>query len=155
VTCSDKPEDHTLRFWDTKTGKQLATKELVEALSYSEPIHVQSSTENSRYIAFRKFHPTDTPPPPTLLEKWLNRLIPAKKSNKPEGVLVFDGINRGELANLPGTTATFSPNGRWLATIDGDRIVRVWELPLRRPWLRIFGYAAIATVVCALMFLLV
>jgi hypothetical protein len=155
VTCGDEAEDHTLRFWDTKSGKQLATKNLANALSYSEPIHVQSFTENSRYVAFSKFHPSDTAPPPTKFEKWLNRLIPSRKSNKPEGILVFDGIDRREVANLPGRTATFSPNGRWLATIDGDGIVRVWELPLRRPWLRIFGYAAITTLACTLLYLLV
>jgi hypothetical protein len=132
----------------------LATKDLLNSLSYSEPVNVQSFTENSRYIAFRKFHATDTPPPPTMLEKWLNRLIPSKANKKPEGVLVFDGIDRREVANLPGNAAAFSPNGRWLATIDANGVVRVWELPLRRPWLRIFGYAAIATLACTLLFLL-
>jgi WD40 repeat protein len=67
----------------------------------------------------------------------------------------LDGIDRREIASVPGHSAVFSPNGRWLATIDGDGIVRVWELPLRRPWQRIFGYAAIATLACALAFLLV
>jgi WD40 repeat protein len=151
VARSEKP-NHTLYFWNTATGQKLGEMNLQAYLTDSEEIKLEGSVENGRLIAVGTFqlrgYITSAQ-----RRNWIQRLIHWKQRKQHAQVLLVDGIDRREVALLPGVRAAFSPNGRWLATIDGDGHVRVWELPLRRPWLHIFGYAAIATLACALVFI--
>src|SRR5262249_49150516 len=66
-------------------------------------------------------------------------------------ILVWDVVERRELARLPGSSAAFAGDGRWLATLDEAGVVRVWEVPVRRPWARILAYAAACALGCCVL----
>jgi hypothetical protein len=55
---------------------------------------------------------------------------------------VLDVVERRVVGKAPGRSAAFSPDGRWLATINDEGIIRVWEMPFGRPWGRGLAYAA-------------
>src|SRR5437763_11508832 len=57
-------------------------------------------------------------------------------------VIVLDAVERRTVGRVAGVSAAVSPNGHWLAALDADGVVRVWELPLGRPWARGVAYAA-------------
>jgi WD40 repeat protein len=142
-----------LLFWSTADGKLLSEIDLGLHWRLRDcPRDGLSCSNNSRWVAFH-FDPIDFHREAPSKPFWLFRfLFPNQPSKDAAQILLIDAMERREIAFLPGRSATFSPNGRWLATIDADGIVRVWELPLRRPWFRIFGFAAIATLACALAF---
>jgi len=54
-------------------------------------------------------------------------------------------MDRKETIRVQAQSAQFSRDGRLLVTMDDKGIVSVYDLPLRKPWARIFGFAAIAT----------
>lgn len=75
--------------------------------------------------------------------EWLSeRLFDRRAAYQPREILVLDVIERRTLGRIPGASGMVSGNGRWLATLDADGLVRVWELPVGRPWVRGFAYAA-------------
>jgi hypothetical protein len=75
---------------------------------------------------------------------WLARRLPDSDSRRDRSrKIVLDVIDRRVVGDVPGVSAVVSENDRYLASIDADGVVRVWELPLRRPWPRGFAYSAI------------
>ncbi len=67
-------------------------------------------------------------------------------------------------ARLPGGSSAqgvcrphvvFSAGGKRFAFISGDDIVRIWDLPIRKPWARILTFAAIPPATLALLLLTV
>jgi hypothetical protein len=85
------------------------------------------------------------------LEEWIAERLPDRSAESRTRILVVDTDRQRPVAKLPGESAVFSHNGRWLATLDGGGVLRVYELPLRKPWLRILSYTALT--VCVFSFL--
>jgi hypothetical protein len=67
-------------------------------------------------------------------------------------LIILDAMKQKEVARLPTRYAQFSRDGRVLVTQDNHENFAVYDLPLRKPWARIFGFAAGATLGCALLF---
>ena len=44
-------------------------------------------------------------------------------------VVLWDVAVRREVCILPGSSAVLSAEGRWVATIDNEGMVRMWEIP--------------------------
>jgi WD40 repeat protein len=143
-----------LTFWDPESALPIGTMHPLHGdRGDTGDWHLASPGVGPHFVVEFDYDET-LPLPAPKRNRLMKFLFPRQVADDPSKVLLHDGIERREVADLPGRTATFSPNGHWLATIDGDGIVRVWELPLRRPWLRIFGYATSATLACVLLFLL-
>ena len=92
---------------------------------------------------------------PSTVSGWFAWIFGSQKaessSESRHQVILLDVIDRRELARLPGSSAKLSPQGRWLATLDHAGVVRVWELPLRQPWLTAILYAGAVALACWLM----
>jgi hypothetical protein len=145
-------------FWDSTSAQLLGRIYLGNRGPKAPYSRRLTSSEQGRYFALEFDYDVPNPNavPPAPKRNWFMRfLFPNEPPKDHSQILLFDGFERREVAALPGRQACFSPNGRWLATIDADGVVRVWELPLRKPWARILGFAAIATLVCALAYLLI
>ena len=135
--------DPVLHFWDLAAGREI---------SEWEPTGVHgnvSSTGNTRYLAATYFPDLvqSTSKSTYLTDKiadWVSDRIPNSRSSseRDDKVMVLDAVERREASHVPGLSAAISDNDRWLATLDADGVVRVWELPLRRPWGRGMLYAA-------------
>ena len=92
---------------------------------------------------------------PTLLSKWpwlWDRLQAWGLRSNPLNVIMLNAGTGEVQARLPGGPSfgerseprvAFSDDGRQLAVVGADRIVRIWDLPLRRPWALIFSLAAL------------
>lgn len=61
-----------------------------------------------------------------------------------EQVVVWDTAERREVLRVPGKRPALSANGRWLATIDPQGTIRVWEVPAHPPWGVLLWYSLIA-----------
>src|SRR5262249_54385352 len=77
-----------------------------------------------------------------LVERLLDKLPELPRSKDRGQILVLDVVERRVVGKVPGGSAAFSPDGRWLATINDEGVVRVWEMPLGRRWGRGLAYAA-------------
>ena len=132
----------TLHFWDVATGRELDDWDL----EVPDGDQIVGLT-----FAGHRFVLAEIMPGPASWKgvafmddavDWVSERV----SNKPIGtspqLLVLDAIDRRVVGRVPGETGTVSPNSQWLATLDADGVVRVWDLPLGRPWLRGFAYAA-------------
>jgi WD40 repeat protein len=154
VNDKDETIGTDLVFWDTRTALELGRLSYGDGESRTYWDWGLRSAPNGPYFARVLGYGLPQRPPPASKRFWLwNVLFPKSVARDQSHVLLIHGFDQREVAYLPGRTATFSASGHWLATIDFDGVVRVWELPLRRPWLRIFGYAAIATLACAFTFI--
>jgi hypothetical protein len=91
------------------------------------------------------FRPDPDAAATTRLEEWIADRFPQPSANTGTRILVVDTERRKPAARLPGESAVFSHNGRWLATLDAAGVLRVYELPLQKPWARILGYTALTT----------
>lgn len=70
-------------------------------------------------------------------------LTTRKPSPKPDQVVVLDTAERREALRVPGKNPALSSNGRWLATVDEEGVIRVWEVPARLPWSHMLGLAVV------------
>lgn len=135
----------TLHFWDTATGRALPDWDLepprngrIDGLTFA----------GDRFV-FAEVDPDAVPPGGSGVKfldragEWISeRLSNDRRWEDRHQQLVLDVVDRRTLGRVPGVTGTVSPNGQWLATLDADGVVRVWDLPLGRPWVRGFAYAA-------------
>ncbi len=69
------------------------------------------------------------------------RRIPNRPNQDEATFVVLDLPRRRVLGKIPGRSAAISREGGFIATLDAEGLVRVWELPLRRPWARGYLYA--------------
>jgi len=79
--------------------------------------------------------------------RWLN-LSRLNNADPTLTLIVIDALNRSESMRLSAQSAQLSRDGRLLVTMDDKGSVSVYDLPLRKPWARIFGFAAIGTLGC-------
>src|SRR5262249_17348871 len=137
-------------FWDVATGQKLSEWKLATASEDTGMIHGLASSDSNRYLAVT-FDPDYGRPlraDPAIIV-WVRQLLAPKSATEDrQQILLLDGLEHRELAQLPGRSARLSSDGRWLGTIDDFGVVRVWTLPFRRPWSRILVAAAAATLVC-------
>jgi hypothetical protein len=153
---NDKGEiiGNDLVFWDTSTASELGRLSYGDGESRTYWDWGLRSAPNGPYFARVLGYGLPRRSPPAAKRFWLwNTLFANSVARDQSHILLIHGFDQREVAYLPGRTATFSANGHWLATIDFDGVVRVWELPLRKPWERIFGCAVIATLTCCAVFL--
>jgi WD40 repeat protein len=135
--------DRVLRFWDVTTGRELSEWEPPSPRGRGGRVGELKTANGGRYLAAR----VGTEPDPgggsrNPVIDWLVRRFPDGPPTTTRGrIAVLDVIDRDVPTQVPGASATFSANDRWLATLDADGVVRVWELPLGRPWGRAVLYA--------------
>lgn len=135
VTSND-----SLAFWDVASG-QMTDEWKVAGTFYPAGL---ASSNDDRFLA-ATFKAEGKPQPASLpFIDWLLDQIAPNRDAARWRVFLFDVVERRKTEELPGGSALFSANGRWLAT-DDEEAIRVWEIPLRRPWLRILLYALLAT----------
>jgi hypothetical protein len=142
-------EGYVLGFWDVATGAPLGEWDLGAPADGGGMINSLAWSESDRYLA-AEYNP-DYGRRRGAARAATDRLATALTGGpppEPERVLVLDVVRRRELARLPGRSAAFSRDGRWLATLDGAGGVRVWAVPLRPAWARILGYAGAEALVC-------
>jgi hypothetical protein len=147
-----------LYFWDSDSTQQLGHNYLGRRGPEHGYFRRLTSSPEGRHFALQFDYEVPDPdaiPAPPKSNWFLHWLFPAEVAPDRSRILLFDGFEQREIASLPGRQACFSHNDHWLATMDANGIVRVWELPLRKPWLRIVGLAALATMACVLGFLVV
>jgi hypothetical protein len=135
----------TLHFWETATGQTLPDWDLAPPRNGA----IDGLTFAGDRFVFAEVNPNAVPPGGSGVkfldkaEEWISeRMSGDRKWKDHQQVIVLDAVERRTLCQVPGITGSVSPNGHWLATLDADGVVRVWELPLGRPWVRGFAYAA-------------
>jgi hypothetical protein len=139
-----------LCFWDVPTGAPLGEWDLGAPADGGGMIDDLAGSETGRYLAveydpdYGRIRRTANP-----ITDWLARAFGTGPPPDPRHILLLDMTERRQLARLPGQSAAFSRNGRWLATLDGAGVVRVWEVPLQPPLVRIMGYSAAAGLACS------
>jgi hypothetical protein len=148
-------EGYVLGFWDVSTGAPLGEWHLGAPADGGGMINELVGSEGSQYLAAA--YDLDYgrgPPMRRWLPGWLAGRLSSGSRAERQQILVWDVAQRHELAQLPGNSAALSRDGRWLATLDGMGVVRVWQIPLRPPWVLILGCAAGCTLGCWLLTLL-
>jgi hypothetical protein len=142
-------EGYVLGFWDVATGAPLGEWDLGAPADGGGMITGLVGSDGGCYLAAA--YDTDCGRHPLVRPwplDWLAGALPAACGTERQQVLVWDVVERRELASLPGSSAALSRDGRWLATLDEAGVVRVWEVPVRRPWARILGYTAACALGC-------
>jgi WD40 repeat protein len=81
--------------------------------------------------------------PPSLWEK-LTRKFQDPAPREPRcTVFLLDSYTGAEKAAVKyARSPLFSPDGKMLAVIRDDRPLEIWDLPIRKPWIKLVGYAA-------------
>jgi WD40 repeat protein len=136
--------DPVIDFWDVASGRKVDRWE--PDLPAGLRVGYLSAPTGGRYLLAHLF-PDTTPaarrsfPALDRAADWLADRLADRRSPRSHQLLVLDALDRRTLGQVPGVAGTVSPNGHWLATVDPDGVVRVWELPVGRPWVRGFGYA--------------
>jgi hypothetical protein len=141
-------ERYLLGLWDVATGAPLGDWNLGAPADGSGSILRLVGSEDGLYLAAA--YDPDYRRTPGAVRTAMDWLAGARAAAppKPQHTLLLDVTRRRELARLPGQSAVFSRDGRWLATLDEAGVVRVWQVPVRPPWARILGAAAGATLAC-------
>jgi len=149
VTRQDAPkwsQKCTLQFWDVASGESLGTTTLaVPVDGWRDPCSADCG--GRRYLLFQ-FNPKSGHH-----HDWLDRqaesfyqTIIGKKPPDPVQVIVWDAVERREVLRVPGKRPALSANGRWLATLDEEGVIRVWDVNAIAPWTHALGYAVAAGV---------
>jgi hypothetical protein len=133
-----------LSFWDVATGERTPDWELPKPREGTGTIGQLEATGGDRYVAvcFDPDVATKTPTTIPVVEHVVRKLPELPPSKDRGRILVLDVMERRVVGKVPGRSAALSPDGRWLATINDEGIVRVWEMPFGRPWGRGLAYAA-------------
>jgi hypothetical protein len=139
-------EAYRLQFWDSATGASLGDWDLGERSDGGGMINYLVAPRSSRFLAGR-YEPDYGVgrSPGGRVTDGVARQFGGDRRRERHEIILWDLGERRELTRLPGQSVAFSPNGNWLATIDDRGTLRGWELPTKRPWDRILGVAAIAT----------
>ena len=140
-------ESYLLRLWDVATGTKLGEWNLDSPPDGGGLIHSLTAAEHGHYLAavydpdYGRGAPTNWSGGGTIIGI---RFQPTSADRRLQ-VILLDTRERRELGRVPGCSAALSRDGRFLATIDEAGDVRVWELPLRKPWAALVGYTTVAT----------
>jgi WD40 repeat protein len=137
-------DNQTLHFWDAATGRTLDDWDfepredgLIAKMTFSGDRYVLAQVyPDYRSTGSRSFPALDR------VVSWLSEHVSDGNSRDRSQILALDAIDRRALGQVRGVCGSVSSNGQWLATLDADGVVRVWELPVRRPWARGFAYSA-------------
>jgi WD40 repeat protein len=142
-------EGYLLGFWDVATGEPLGEWDLGAPADGCGMINGLVASDAGRYLAapYDPDYGRDQSVRCRVLD-WLPVTLFARSSAERQQILIWDIVERRELARLTGRSAALSGDGRWLATLDEAGVVRVWEIPMRRPWARILEYAAACSMGC-------
>lgn len=141
-------ESYRLDLWDVATGDSLGEWNLDARSNHSGMIDDLVAPASGPYLAgeYDPDYGVGRSPAGRVSDR-LGRALGQGDRPAREQIILWDVSERREVGRLPGKSAAFSRNGHWLASIDADGVLRVWDLPLRRPWERILGFAAVATLV--------
>jgi hypothetical protein len=139
-------DNQAIRFWDVPTGRELDEWELPNPPGQAGLFGRLLAAGGDRYLV-AEFNDPDSKSDRSfpLLDRVVDRLtdkLPDRPATDRSRVVVLDGIDRRVSRPVPGREAALSANGRWLATLDADGVVRVWPVSLGRPWVRGLVYAA-------------
>jgi hypothetical protein len=140
-------EAYRLYFWDVATGGALQEWDLGAPADGGGLFNDLTGSGSDRYLT-AVFHP-DYGRGRDLAGRVADRLARTLAAGPPPDrmrVVVWDTTERREVARVPGRAAALSADGRWVATVDGAGVIRVWEVPPGLPWARILGYAGAAAV---------
>jgi len=146
--------ESTLDFYDVADGKKLGEWQLKESPLGAVRGYLIGSIDG-KYVALSCSD--DRQKPPSKLAAWDAELGGhLNLSENRSFLVVIDAIERKEVARLPAGSAQFSRDGTLLVTMDpppglglpNHPNISVYDLPLRKPWARIFGFAAIGTLGC-------
>jgi WD40 repeat protein len=139
-------DNQAIRLWDVPTGRELDEWELPNPPGQAGLFGRLLAAGGDRYLV-AEFNDPDSKSARSFL--LLDRVVDRLTDKLPDGpdadrsrVAVLDVIDRRVSRPVPGREAALSADGRWLATLDADGVVRVWPVPLGRPWVRGFVYAA-------------
>jgi WD40 repeat protein len=126
VLVAHPSESGRLTFWDVQTGRQIDEWNLGTALETAGRIYSLSGADGQRFLAidFDPHYPTASGPRPLQ-----GVLIPAPPPKEPRHAILLDVAARREVGRYLGGSPRMSRDGRWLATVDDDGVVRVWETP--------------------------
>jgi WD40 repeat protein len=142
VLVIQSDDNHLLYLWDVPTGRQLGEWEPSKPPGTSGHLGRLLASGGQHFACEFKPEPDqDSAADHPLTRRLLKHLPDREAAPKPDRVVVLDVTERRVLGPVSGESAALSPNGRWLATLDADGVVRVWPIPLDRPWVRGFGYA--------------
>jgi WD40 repeat protein len=142
-------DSYVLGFWDVPTGARIGEWDLGAPSDGGGLIEYLVGSDSGRYLAgdFDPEYGRGRGPAQRVADR-LAISLSAQPTPEHKQIILWDVVERREMARLPGRSAAFSQNGRWLAAIDSAGVVRVWEVPTARPWARIVGYAGVATLGC-------
>jgi len=139
---SSDPE--LLHSWDVTTGSELPDWELPPPPKGTGEIGQVAATAGDRYVAmvFSRDGYGKNPDSIRIVDELVEELPSLPVSRDRAQIMVLDAVERRVVGKVPGRSAAFSADGRWLATINSEGVVRVWEVPFGRPWGRGSAYAA-------------
>jgi hypothetical protein len=146
---SGPPRPRMVQFWDVESGALLGT--WVAKIDESWFINGLSSvSRDERYVAVsaNHYHETESFDPRAVLQlrSPVKRQVDGSESE--DRIILLDSRTQRMIIDVPGHSSESSSNGRWFATIDNDSVIRIWELPLRKPWRLILLFAAVAMLAC-------
>jgi WD40 repeat protein len=139
-------KNSTLHFWDVATGEEVDEWQPMLPPNSHQDRSLRRGNDRTVVLTYYPGSGGSAGKASPIIEKvsdWLADRVSKNTEHKDRRrVVVLDVIDRRVVGDVPGVSAVVSENDRYLASIDADGVVRVWELPLRRPWLRGFVYSA-------------
>lgn len=127
-------------FWDVASGRKTDQWELASPAS-AHKFAVLLMAANERRMILSDFREK----PSSFWDQILDTITPYRtRGPEPQEILLVDLESR-KFVPLAGASGRYSSNGEWLATVDEQGVIRIWQIPLRRPWFHIFLYALMAT----------
>ena len=134
-------------FWDVASGQKIGEWDIGDRASDLFKVSRIVWSQNRRYF-LAEFEKDRTGASTQTIkylddaEDWMSRMVISRIDTRlPARLVVLDMLTRRESGHVPGYTGAISDNGEWLATIDEEGTIRVWRMPLAKPWTRSFGYA--------------
>jgi WD40 repeat protein len=119
-------ESGRILFWDVATGQPLGEWNLNIDPEHGGHIGWLIGAEVGQFLIvdFDPPYPTGLGPRPLQ-----GVVIPKPPPKEPRHAILLDVGARREVGCYVGGSPQLSRDGRWLATVDDDGIVRVWEVP--------------------------
>jgi hypothetical protein len=132
-------------FWDVATGTQFRRWQCqVESLSRHGIYYAKLiGSAEGRYVGLL-YYPDPWESNAATLQRLLGRPAAPLKSFEERGeLIIFDAFTQTAIASRPAKYVHFSRDGRKLVIQDENENFSVYDLPLRKPWPRIFGFAGL------------